>query len=206
MCGRYGGPREAEVHAGFLDVVAPFSNLPRYQDYRPTDIAPVFVKNRLGETVLKDMRWWFVPATHKGALKDWKLTTFNARLDDIRAKPTFRRAWDLKRRVLVPARTITSGPVLQGPKPAGASHARVINRWLLPAFGTMPKRTTARFCLLPFSLASPAQRLSACIRGNRSFFIRANGRPGWMVTMTFRFPRLGLKPTLRLKRRNGTVH
>jgi putative SOS response-associated peptidase YedK len=103
MCGRYGGPREAEVHAGFLDVVAPFSNLPRYQDYRPTDLAPVFVKNRVGETVLKDMRWWFVPATHKGPLKDWKLTTFNARLDDIHTKPTFKRAWDLKRRVLVPA-------------------------------------------------------------------------------------------------------
>lgn len=103
ICGRYGGPRDLEVHAGYLPVQKPFAHLPLKSEYRPTDLAPVFVKNRDGDIVIKDMRWWFVPSSFSGPLKDWKATTFNARLDEVGQKPTFRKAWDLKRRVIVPA-------------------------------------------------------------------------------------------------------
>ncbi|ESQ79311.1 SOS response-associated peptidase [Asticcacaulis sp. YBE204] len=103
MCGRYGGPRELEVHAGFLDVPPPFANKRSYELIRPTDMAPVFARSGNGNVVIKEMRWWLVPASHRGTVREWTNTTFNARLDDIERKPTFSRAWNLKRRVLVPA-------------------------------------------------------------------------------------------------------
>ncbi|WP_081724663.1 SOS response-associated peptidase [Asticcacaulis sp. YBE204] len=128
MCGRYGGPREAEVHAGFLDVTSPFSLLSPPRDYRPTDLAPVYVKNREGQIVLKEMRWWFVPATYTGALKDWKATTFNARLEEVATKPTFKRAWDLRHRVIVPA-----GHYYEWTGPAGAK-----TQWQVRPSGHQP--------------------------------------------------------------------
>lgn len=47
-------------------------------------------------------RWWFVPTWHKGELKEWKATTFNARIEDAAKKPTFRGAWT-SGRCLIPA-------------------------------------------------------------------------------------------------------
>lgn len=38
-------------------------------------------------------RWWFVPHWHKGGMKDWKATTFNAQIETASEKPTFRDAW-----------------------------------------------------------------------------------------------------------------
>lgn len=47
-------------------------------------------------------RWWLVPSWHRGALKDWKATTFNARIEDAQNKPTFRAVWRYGR-CLIPA-------------------------------------------------------------------------------------------------------
>ena len=47
-------------------------------------------------------RWWFVPHWHKGDVKEWKATTFNARLETAREKPVFRTAW-AKGRCVIPA-------------------------------------------------------------------------------------------------------
>lgn len=38
-------------------------------------------------------RWWFVPHWHKGDVRAWKQTTFNARIETADQKPTFRTAW-----------------------------------------------------------------------------------------------------------------
>jgi putative SOS response-associated peptidase YedK len=47
-------------------------------------------------------RWWFVPHWHKGDVKDWKATTFNAKIETAFEKPTFRNAW-ISGRCLIPA-------------------------------------------------------------------------------------------------------
>src|SRR5690606_6277869 len=47
-------------------------------------------------------RWWLIPSWHKGDLKDWKATTFNARVEDAAKKPTFRGPWQYGR-CLIPA-------------------------------------------------------------------------------------------------------
>jgi len=45
-------------------------------------------------------RWWFVPHWHKGDVKDWKATTFNARMETAHEKPVFRTAWKSQRCVI----------------------------------------------------------------------------------------------------------
>ena len=47
-------------------------------------------------------RWWLIPSWHKGDIKDWKATTFNARIEDAAEKPTFRGVWK-HGRCLIPA-------------------------------------------------------------------------------------------------------
>jgi putative SOS response-associated peptidase YedK len=47
-------------------------------------------------------RWWLVPSWHSGALKDWKATTFNARIEEASQKPSFRAVWR-HGRCLIPA-------------------------------------------------------------------------------------------------------
>lgn len=46
-------------------------------------------------------RWGFVPEWHRGALADWKASTFNARAEDAATKPSFRDAWRRRRCVLL---------------------------------------------------------------------------------------------------------
>ncbi|MEM1363484.1 MAG: SOS response-associated peptidase [Pseudomonadota bacterium] len=55
-----------------------------------------------GDPVLSTARWWLVPSWHKGSLKDWKATTFNAKIETAREKPTFSRPWQ-NGRCLIPA-------------------------------------------------------------------------------------------------------
>lgn len=72
------------------------------QDFvKPTDQAPIF-RPRDGGVELAMARWWMVPWWHKGALKDFKLATFNARSETIATSRTFRDAF-ARRRCLVPA-------------------------------------------------------------------------------------------------------
>lgn len=45
-------------------------------------------------------RWWFVPQHFDGALRDWKATTFNARIETANENPTFSPAWKTGRCVI----------------------------------------------------------------------------------------------------------
>ena len=55
-----------------------------------------------GVPLATSARWWFVPHWHKGEVGDWKATTFNAKVETAREKPTFRIAWSAGR-CIVPA-------------------------------------------------------------------------------------------------------
>ena len=57
---------------------------------------------RDGEVIASPARWWFVPHWHKGGVKDWKATTFNAKIETAHEKPTFRTAWQ-HNRCIIPA-------------------------------------------------------------------------------------------------------
>jgi putative SOS response-associated peptidase YedK len=56
-------------------------------------------------------RFGLIPSWYRGALKDWKAATFNARVEEADAKPAFKGAWRY-RRALVPAEAFYewSGP------------------------------------------------------------------------------------------------
>ena len=97
MCGRFIDPnlRGTEVEYSELKIT-PF---PRRFNVKPTEDVMIFAKTPL-EGMLA--RWWFVPSWHKGTLKDWKATTFNARIEEAKDKPTFRAVWR-HGRCLIPA-------------------------------------------------------------------------------------------------------
>jgi putative SOS response-associated peptidase YedK len=68
---------------------------------RPTDAAPIFRRRDDGVEMVK-ARWWLVPWWHKGALKEFKLATFNARSETVATSRTFRDSFK-QRRCLVAA-------------------------------------------------------------------------------------------------------
>jgi putative SOS response-associated peptidase YedK len=72
---------------------------PRRHNVAPTQDILIFGKSPL---VAMTARWWLVPSWHRGELKDWKATTFNARIEDARNKPTYRGVWR-HGRCLIPA-------------------------------------------------------------------------------------------------------
>jgi putative SOS response-associated peptidase YedK len=76
-------------------------NLEIRAEIRPTDDA-VILRPTEGGTELLLARWWLVPWFHKGALKEWKATTFNARADTIETSRAFRDSFQ-RRRCLVGA-------------------------------------------------------------------------------------------------------
>lgn len=101
MCGRYvlGDGSWAEYH-NMLSIIQPAQTKPRY-NIAPTQMAPIAFAD--GDTVTyADARWWFVPHWHKGTVKDWKATTFNAKIETAFEKPTFRTAWK-SNRCIIPA-------------------------------------------------------------------------------------------------------
>jgi putative SOS response-associated peptidase YedK len=101
MCGRYGLGESswAEYHDA-LSIINQKQTKPRF-NIAPTQSAPICYAS--GNTLKStDARWWFVPSWHKGDVKDWKATTFNAKIETAREKPTFRSAWK-NNRCIVPA-------------------------------------------------------------------------------------------------------
>lgn len=97
MCGRFVDPNlrgtDFEISQTRLH---PY---PRRYNIKPTqDVLVVTEESPEGEMA----RWWLVPSWHKGELKDWKATTFNARIEDAARKPTFRGPWRYGR-CLIPA-------------------------------------------------------------------------------------------------------
>lgn len=110
MCGRFtqGNLTQAQL----LDVMRGFLDGPAEADtdapsavtgwnIKPTQQVHM-VYARDDDYFASTGRWWFVPHWHKDDVKDWKATTFNAKLETAREKPTFRVAWKAGR-CLVPA-------------------------------------------------------------------------------------------------------
>ena len=51
-----------------------------------------------------EARWWLIPTMHRGPLKDWKYTTFNAKIEEAATKASFRGPWK-SRHCLVPVKS-----------------------------------------------------------------------------------------------------
>lgn len=104
MCGKYGGPAELEVFAGYFKVPPPFAKIEAIEEFRTMRMVKVMAKNAKGGYVIKDMHWGLVPASHTGHVKDWfrAYHTYHAQLEEVAMKPAFQNAWFRKRRVLLP--------------------------------------------------------------------------------------------------------
>lgn len=97
MCGRFIDPnlRGTEVEYSKVKI----DPIPRRFNIKPTQDVLIFPAG----ADPRYARWWFVPSWFKGAeAKEWKATTFNARIEEAAAKPTFRTAWK-QGRCLIPA-------------------------------------------------------------------------------------------------------
>lgn len=83
MCGRFVDPnlRNTEFDLSQIRITP----LPRRFNIKPTE--PVYVSRGEG---LELARWGLVPGWHRGALSDWRASTFNARLEEAAEKPSFR--------------------------------------------------------------------------------------------------------------------
>jgi putative SOS response-associated peptidase YedK len=106
MCGRFRNLKTwADLHSDLQRFLGPIEqaavNLEAREQVRPTnDVAIVrSIDDRL---LVSNARWWLVPWFHKGALKDWKATTFNARAETVATSRAFRDSYK-RRRCLVPA-------------------------------------------------------------------------------------------------------
>ena len=105
MCGRFaaGHLTQAamqEIVEGFLQVTLALD--PDAHEVRPSwNVKPTqyvqIMGQRDNEFLLTSARWWFVPHWHKGDVKDFKLTTFNAKIETAASKPVFRTAWSSSR-------------------------------------------------------------------------------------------------------------
>ena len=105
MCGQF----EARLYLNFLKNILHLPDMPDQMEYgvtakvAPTDRAPIIIENP--ETGLLEVipaRFGLIPHWYSGSLKDWKASTFNARLDTVAEKPVFKGAWKY-RHALVPA-------------------------------------------------------------------------------------------------------
>lgn len=108
MCGRFKDTRTWAEHREHLvsvslPIIAPEAapNLQVLEGIRPTDPAVIFRAAEGGVELLR-ARWWLVPWFHRGRLKEWKLTTFNAKAETVATSRTFRDSF-ARRRCLVPA-------------------------------------------------------------------------------------------------------
>lgn len=82
------------------------------QVIKPTLAAPIVIANPdHGGFEIAHMRFGLVPHWYRGAFRDFKATTFNARLEDIGEKPVFKGAYKY-RHAIVPAEAFYewSGP------------------------------------------------------------------------------------------------
>lgn len=107
MCGRYRSMETwNDLHASLSSFLKPPSqlalNLEPREQVRPTQLAPVVTTNEAGVPDVWNARWGLIPWFHKGAVKDWKATTFNARAETVATSRAYRNAF-AKRRCLVVA-------------------------------------------------------------------------------------------------------
>lgn len=97
MCGRFIDPNLRNTETEFAELkIDPFT---RRYNVKPTQDVLILAAPERAPMMA---RWWLVPSWHKGDLKDWKATTFNARIEEAAKKPTFRAVWKYGR-CLIPA-------------------------------------------------------------------------------------------------------
>ena len=108
MCGRFkSGHLDWQGYRALLESVSlqiindNRLNFEDREEIRPTDDA-VIVRQASQGVELAKARWWLIPFFYKGALKEWKATTFNAKAETIKTAPSYREAFK-HRRCLVPA-------------------------------------------------------------------------------------------------------
>jgi putative SOS response-associated peptidase YedK len=81
------------------------SNRPLDEPIRPTERAtilrPLDPARPAAGLEMVDLRWWLVPAFHKGPVKDWRAMSTNARIETVDTSPAFKEAYR-RRRCLVP--------------------------------------------------------------------------------------------------------
>ena len=84
----------------------------------PGDAANILVhNNETGQIEAVEARFGLVPHWYRGAFRDFKGSTFNARLETVADKPAFKGPWRY-RRAIVPAESFQEG---SGPKAARQS-------------------------------------------------------------------------------------
>ncbi|BCB17892.1 SOS response-associated peptidase [Bosea sp. ANAM02] len=95
MCGRFSQAYSWNEIVAFsqpLTVPAATPNLRARYNIAPTTEVDIIVKTEAGRE-LKKARWGLIPGWHKGRLKDFKLATFNARVETVDTSGTFKHAY-----------------------------------------------------------------------------------------------------------------
>lgn len=105
MCGRYRSTEPwAELHGALSRFLGtpeqPALNLEPRDQVRPTQHAPIVTFEGDAPRVW-NARWWLVPWFHKGNLKDWKASTFNARAETVATSRAYRQAFAQRRCLVV---------------------------------------------------------------------------------------------------------
>jgi putative SOS response-associated peptidase YedK len=101
MCGRFTRHYEWSELVRLYRLTQPAANIQPSYNVRPTDMVDT-VRSIKGRHELTSMRWGLVPWHWKKPLKEVKFATFNARVETVATKPTFRDAFK-RHRCLIPA-------------------------------------------------------------------------------------------------------
>ena len=105
MCGRYGRDIPWSVLHEALSLTRPrpgdAPNLEPEWDIRPTQAQWIARPAEDGLELVR-ARWWLIPRWHRGTVRKFKLTTFNAKSETVATARTFRDSF-ARRRCLVPA-------------------------------------------------------------------------------------------------------
>ena len=74
-------------------------------EFRPTETYPIFIADGNGGYLVREARWWLIPAFWSKPIKEWRAPTFNARIEEAAEKPSFRGPWR-SRHCLVPVASL----------------------------------------------------------------------------------------------------
>jgi putative SOS response-associated peptidase YedK len=110
MCGQFEASIRAKQMLAEIDEGKIADTIPDV--VKPTLAAPILIANpETGKPEVAPMRFGLVPHWYRKSFKDWKATTFNARIEEADDKPAFKGAYRY-RRAVVPAEAFYewSGP------------------------------------------------------------------------------------------------
>jgi putative SOS response-associated peptidase YedK len=105
VCGRYRSVATwAELHGAMRQFLGEptqaAANLEAREQVRPTNYAPI-VRMIDNAPNVGNARWWLIPWFHKGTVKDWKATTFNARAETVATSRAYRDSFKRRRCLVV---------------------------------------------------------------------------------------------------------